>query len=209
MMAPVVVLMSSAFTAFPANGIVPADGPPPRKLVEYSTGIVVDADGTILADRLAVDSCLSIIVPAFGNADRIAQDKTHDLALLHIYGASGLKPLAMTPASAKLAVNIPGIADPQNQGGGAAVTSVDSTAAAANGSGDPALQPAPGVGFSGGAAVDGDRNFAGIALIKPPVIAGAQGSPPPAQAVLVPADAVRDFLKANNVTPPTGTSDAK
>jgi peptidoglycan hydrolase-like protein with peptidoglycan-binding domain len=207
-MAPVVVLMSSAFTAFPTNGIVPTDGPPPRKMVEYSTGVVVSADGVIVADRLAVDGCLSIIVPAFGNADRVAQDKTHDLALLRVYGTSALKPLAMEQAITKPAVTITGIADPQNQGGGAAVSTVDSTVAATSGSGDPALQSAPGIGLSGGAAVDGDRHFAGIALLKPPVVAGGQGSPPPAQAVLVPADAVRDFLKANSVTPASGASDA-
>ena len=119
MMAPVVVLMSSAFTAFPTNGIVPSDGPPPRKMVEYSTGVIVSADGAIVADRLAVDSCISIVVPTFGNADRVAQDKTHDLALLRIYGASGLKPLGMAQATAKQAVTITGIADPQNQGGSA------------------------------------------------------------------------------------------
>ena len=209
MMAPVVVLMSSAFTAFPTNGIVPTSGPPPRKMVEYSTGVVVSADGAIIADRLAVDSCISIVVPTFGNADRVAQDKTHDLALLRIYGANGLKPLGMTQATTKQAITITGIADPQNQGGGAAITSVDSTVAAANGTSDPALQPAPGIGLSGGAALDADRNFAGIALLKPPVVAGGQGSPPPAQAALVPANAVREFLTANNVTPASGPSDAK
>jgi hypothetical protein len=177
-------------------------------MVEYSTGVVASADGTIIADRLAVDGCQSIIVPTYGNADRIAQDKTHDLALLRIYGAGGLKPLAMDQATAKAAVTITGIADPQNQGGGAAVSSVDSTVAAAGGSGDPVLQSAPGIGLSGGAAVDGERHFAGIALLKPPVVAGGPGSPPP-QAVLVPADAVRDFLNANGVTPAGGASDAK
>src|SRR5262249_10528386 len=126
MMAPAVVLMSSAFSAFPANGVVPADGPPPRKLVEYSTGIVASTDGAIIADRLAVDGCQTIIVPAFGNADRIAQDKTHDLALLRIYGAAGLKPLAIAGGMAKPAVTITGIADPQSQGGGAAISSVAS-----------------------------------------------------------------------------------
>ena len=210
MMAPVVVLMSSAFTAYPTNGIVPTDGPPPRKMVEYSTGVVVAADGAIVVDRLAVDSCQSIIVPSFGNADRVAQDKTHDLALLRIYGASGLKPFAMDQATAKSAVTITGIADPQNQGGGSAVSSVDSTIVATNGSSDPVLQSAPGIGLSGGAAVDSDRHFAGIALLKPPVVAGGQGAaPPPAQAVLVPADVVRDFLKSNGVTPASGASDAK
>jgi hypothetical protein len=56
---------------------------------------------------------------------------------------------------------------------------------------------------------DSDGKFVGIALLKPAVVAGAQnGSPPPAQAVLVPADAVRDFLKANNVSIVDGTSAA-
>jgi hypothetical protein len=115
----------------------------------------------------------------------------------------------MDQATTKAAVTITGIADPQNQGGGATVSSVDSTVAAAGGSGDPVLQSPPGIGLSGGAAVDSDRHFAGIALLKPPVVAGGQGSPPPAQAVLVPADAVRDFLNANGVTPASGASDTK
>jgi len=209
-MAPIVVLMSSSFTAFPINGVVPTDGPPPRKTVEYSTGVVVSADGAILADRLAVDGCQSIIVPAFGNADRIAQDKTHDLALLRIYGASGLKPLAMALNAAKGSVTITGIADPQSQGGAAAVSTAGSTAAPASGGTDIALQPAPALGLSGGAVTDGDGKFVGIALLKPPVVAGAQnGSPPPAQTVLVPADAVRDVLKANNVSIVDGASAAK
>jgi peptidoglycan hydrolase-like protein with peptidoglycan-binding domain len=209
-MAPIVVLMSSSFTAFPTNGIVPTDGPPPRKTVEYSTGVVASDDGAILADRLAVDGCQSIIVPAFGNADRVAQDKTHDLVLLRIYGASGLKPLAMATAAAKSSVTITGIADPQSQGGAAAVSTMDSTAAPINGGADLALQPAPGIGLSGGAVTDSDGKFAGIALSKPPVVAGAQtGSPPPTQAVLVSADAVRDFLKMNNVSVVDGPSVAK
>jgi len=208
-MAPIVVLMSSSFSAFPTNGIVPTDGPPPRKTVEYSTGVVVSADGAILTDRLAVDGCQSIIVPAFGNADRIAQDKTHDLALLRIYGATGLKPLAMSLSAAKGSVTITGIADPQSQGGAAAVSTAGSTAAPVSAGADIALQAAPGIGLSGGAVTDSDGKFVGIALLKPAVVAGAQnGSPPPAQAVLVPADAVRDLLKANNVSIVDGTSAA-
>src|SRR6201996_1304018 len=48
-MEPVVVAMSSAFNPFP-NG-AQAAGPPPRKSVEYGTGIVVSEDGAILTDR--------------------------------------------------------------------------------------------------------------------------------------------------------------
>ena len=37
---------------------------------------------------------------------------------------------------------------------------------------DAALTPAPGLGFSGAAALDADGIFAGIALLKPVVVAG-------------------------------------
>src|SRR5579864_3806767 len=45
---PVVIAMSSAFNAFPTG---PQAGPPPRKTVEYGTGIVVSDDGAILTDH--------------------------------------------------------------------------------------------------------------------------------------------------------------
>ncbi len=69
-------------------------GPPPRKTVEYGTGVVVSDDGAIIADRQITDGCLDgRDRRAIGNADRVAEDKEHDLALLRIYGARGLKPL--------------------------------------------------------------------------------------------------------------------
>src|SRR5450631_1259785 len=46
---PVVIAMSSAFNPFPSG--VPIAGPPPRKTVEYGTGVVVSDDGAIIADR--------------------------------------------------------------------------------------------------------------------------------------------------------------
>src|SRR5580698_3670498 len=82
---PVVIAMSSAFNAFPA-GV----GPQQRKTVEYGTGVVVNGDGAIVTDRQLTDSCLAITIAGYGNADRIADDKDHDLALLRIYGARGL-----------------------------------------------------------------------------------------------------------------------
>ena len=88
---PVVIAMSSAFNAFPAAAQIA--GPPPRKTVEYGTGVVVSDDGAIMADRQITDGCLTIAIAGFGNADRIAEDKEHDLALLRIYGARGLKAL--------------------------------------------------------------------------------------------------------------------
>jgi peptidoglycan hydrolase-like protein with peptidoglycan-binding domain len=203
-MEPVVIAMSSAFNPFP-NG--PQAGPPPRKTVEYGTGVVVSGDGAIVTDRAVVDGCLSIVVAGYGNADRTADDKEHDLALLRIYGARGLKPLALNAGAAKPSVELTGIADPQNQGGGAAVSSVK---AATTGSGsDLALTPALGLGFSGAAALDADGVFAGLAVLRPMVVAGPTITAAAAQASLVGADTVREFLKANGVSVASGAPDAK
>src|SRR5689334_10143462 len=195
---PVVIAMSSAFTPFPTGSQA---GPPPRKTVEYGTGIVVAEDGSIVTDRQLIDSCVAIAIAGYGNADRIAEDKERDLALLRIYGARGLKPLNLTGGNGKTAVDLTGIADPQSQGGGNAVSSVKAGVSGAD------LAPAPGIGFSGAAAMDADGKFAGLAQLKPVLVAGPGNSAP--QAALVPADAVRDFLKASGVSA-TGTSaDAK
>lgn len=205
-MTPVTVAMSSAFNPFPALSAQAA--PPPRKKVEYSTGIVVNTDGAILVDRQATEACDTIVVPSFGNAARIANDKDSELALIHIYGASDLKPLGMASGSAaKPNVSIFGIADPQSQGGRSAVTSQAATVTPAGP--EIALSPGPGLGFSGAATIDSDGKFAGIARLKPAVVAGPTGGPLPAQALLVSADTVRKFLKANNVTTPSNQTDAK
>ncbi|WP_046829708.1 peptidoglycan-binding protein [Afipia massiliensis] len=206
-MIPVTVAMSSAYNPFPGN--VAQAGPPPRKKVEYSTGIVASTDGAIVADRQATDGCMTIAVPGYGNATRIADDETRELALLRIYGATGLKPLAMSGNGAtKPNLNLTGIADPQNQGGRNSVTVVAATATPA-GADDTTLSPEPALGFSGAAALDADGKFAGAVRLKPAVVAGPAGTPLPSQALLVPADAVREFLKAKGVAVATGPSDAK
>jgi len=204
---PVVIAMSSAFNAFPAAAQI--TGPPPRKTVEYGTGVVVSDDGAILADRQITDGCLTVAIAGFGNADRVAEDKEHDLALLRIYGARGLKALNLANAATKTALDLTGIADPQNQGGGAAVTGVKASVAQLGGGSDIALTPAPALGFSGALAQDGDGRFAGIALLKPVQVAGPANGVPAAQAVLATADTVRDFLKANGVNVTGGSNDAK
>ncbi|WP_334445258.1 serine protease [Bradyrhizobium sp. AZCC 1610] len=203
---PVVIAMSSAFNAFPAA--VQTAGPPPRKAVEYGTGVVVSDDGAIITDRQITDGCLTVAIAGFGNADRVAEDKEHDLALLRIYGARGLKALNLANAATKTALDLTGIADPQNQGGGAAVTSVKASVAQLGGGSDIALTPAPALGFSGAPAQDGDGRFAGIALLKPVQVAGPTNGVPAAQAVLVTAETLRDFLKANGVNAAGGSSDA-
>jgi peptidoglycan hydrolase-like protein with peptidoglycan-binding domain len=204
---PVVIAMSSAFNPFPSGAQIA--GPPPRKTVEYGTGIVVSDDGAILTDRQITDGCLSIAIAGFGNADRVAEDKDHDLALLRIYGARGLKPLGLGNGAAKTDVELTGIADPQNQGGAAAASSVKATATQVGSGNDLALAPPPAVGFSGAAAFDADGKFAGIALLKPMVVAGPPNAAPAAQATLASADTVREFLKANAVNAADGSSEAK
>jgi peptidoglycan hydrolase-like protein with peptidoglycan-binding domain len=200
---PVVIAMSSAFNPFPVNA-----APPPRKTVDYGTGLVVTDDGAIVTDRQITDGCLAITIPPFGNADRLAEDKDHDLVLLHIYGISALKPLSLASnPSDKATVEITGISDPQNQGGGRLATTVKATVTPVAGGSDLALSPAPGIGFSGAAARDDNGKFAGLALLKPAVVAGSAVAAP-AQSVLVPAETVRDFLKANGVTPAGASSDA-
>src|SRR3954464_11410469 len=140
---PVVIAMSSAFNPFPA---AQAGGPPPRRSVDYGTGVVASEDGAILADRDVTDGCLSITIAGYGNADRVADDKEHGLALLRIFGARGLKPLNLAGNGATANIDLTGILDPQSQGGGSAVSSVK-TAAASTGGGDLALSPPPALGF--------------------------------------------------------------
>jgi peptidoglycan hydrolase-like protein with peptidoglycan-binding domain len=204
---PVVIAMSSAFNPFPSGALIA--GPPPRKTVEYGTGIVVSDDGAIVADRDITDGCLAVAIAGYGNADRVAEDKDHGLALLRLYGARGLKPLGLGDGAAKSAVELTGIADPQNQGGAAVASSVKATVTPVGSGGDLALAPAPAVGFSGAAALDGDGKFAGIALLKPVIVAGPPNAAAAAQALLVPADTVRDFLRNNGVNVSGGSPDAK
>jgi hypothetical protein len=102
-----------------------------------------------------------------------------------------------------------GISDPQNQAGGRAATTVKAATTSVAGGSDLALSPAPAIGFSGAAARDDGGKFSGIALLKSAIVAGVSNAAPAAQAVLVPADTVREFLKANGVNAAGGSMDAK
>ena len=203
---PVVIAMSSAFTPFPSGA-----GPVMRKTVDYGTGIVVSDDGAILVDREIADGCMAITIGGLGNADVAADDRDHGLVLLRVYGARGLKPLALADGAAKASVDLFGVADPQSQGGAAAVSSVKAQVTSVGASGDLALSPPPGFGFSGAAALDENGKFAGVALLKPVVVATAStaNAAPAAQGVLVTVDTVREFLKANGVAANGTSSDAK
>ncbi|WP_047307651.1 peptidoglycan-binding protein [Rhodopseudomonas palustris] len=206
-MQPVVVAMSSAYDPFPAGAQA---GPPPRKKVEYSTGTVVGSDGAILADRDAVDGCLSIVVAGYGPADLANRSKEHELALLRIYGASDLKPLPIGGSAKPGAVEITGVADPQSQGGGAAVTTVKAQLTPAGSAGGLAVTPAPSLGFSGAPARDADGRFAGLTTLRLPLVAGPADSAAAPQAALISADTVRGYLASVGVKLVDGSAkDAK
>jgi hypothetical protein len=176
-------------------------------MVEYASGVTVSSDGAIITGRDATDGCRSIVVAGHGNADRIADDKDHGLALLRIYGTHGLQPIALGHGAAKGVVDLVGITDPQNQGGGSAVSRVKVSVAQGS-NGEVMLTPAPALGFSGAAALDTNGKLAGLTLLKPADTAGLSSAAPAAQAVLAPVEAVRAFLKANDVTS-DGTLDAE
>jgi hypothetical protein len=169
---------------------------------------VVSDDGAIVTDRDVTDGCLAITIPALGHADRVAEDREHGLALLRVYGARGLRPLDLASSSPPSTLDLTGIADPQSQGGGAAVTSVK-VQAVARGVGDMALTPAPAPGFSGAAARDGNGRFAGIALMKQAILAGPANAAASTQAVMVSSADVRTFLSGNGVNIDGKSADAK
>src|SRR5207302_821925 len=94
-MDPVVVVMSSAFAPFPGIADAAQLGPPPKRKVEYGTGIVVSTAGHIVTDRQLTDGCNVVVVSGYGDADRLAEDRNSELALLQVRGASDLAPTAL------------------------------------------------------------------------------------------------------------------
>jgi len=199
-MGPVVVAMSSAFTAFPSGALAAAaEGTAPKRAVDYGTGIVVSMAGDIVTDREVVDECRFIVVPGYGHAERVADDKDTSLALIRLNGAQNLKPVAVggdVPRGGD--VTLVGIADPERQNGGGAV-SVAQAKLGGNGAGSArTVEPAPILGFSGAAAIEADQRFIGMVALKP------QG------AAMTDAIAIRRFLDAQKVKTETSTTaDAK
>ena len=86
-----------------------------------------------------------------------------------------------------------GIADPQSQGGGSAISAV---AAKARGE---TVEPAPQLGFSGGAALDGQGRLVGMVELKTPVVANVGAASAQPQATFVPAPTIRAFLEAQKL----------
>jgi hypothetical protein len=188
----VAVAMTGAFSGFPGVAGLAHKGMPPKRKVEYATGIVVSAAGHIVTDRQAIDGCQVIAVGGHGDADRQAEDR--DVALLRIHGASGLAPAEFAAASAP-EVTLVGIADPQAQDGGHAIST-----AVARLKGDQ-LEPSPQLGFTGAGALDRQGRVVGMVQLKPPVAGTAGGSSAQSLAALVPAATIRAFLEAHRIAP--------
>ena len=200
--APVVVAMASAFTPFPSRS---APFAAPAKTVDYGTGVVVSARGHIVTAAGISDNCQVLLVSGLGNAERIADDKAHGLALLRVYGRRDLHPVALTADAQAGDAQLIGIPDPREQNGRAALTEVKARLTPTRGI--ELRQPAPMAGFAGAAAVDAQGHFAGIAEMRNTVVASNEPTLAPVR--LVGSAAIRDFLTAQGVTPKAASGDAK
>jgi peptidoglycan hydrolase-like protein with peptidoglycan-binding domain len=193
--------MSSAFVPFITGFAVAGSAEAPRRKVEYGTGVFVSATGHVLTDRNLIDSCNVIALPGLGNAERVATDVSGELALLRVYGARNLTPvgtIGVAPPGGP-GVTLIGVPDPQAQSGGAAIATANAKLGA-EASTRP-LETAPALGFAGAAALDAQGRFAGMVVMKAPVVAGPGGPP---QAAIVPVDRIRNFLEANYVALSSG-----
>jgi peptidoglycan hydrolase-like protein with peptidoglycan-binding domain len=197
---PLVAPMTSAFVPFAEFTVAGAPGVPRRK-VEYGTGVIVSAEGHVITDRALIDNCHTITLPGLGHAERIATDPRGDIALLRLYGARNLTPIGLIGAPSGDDVTLAGIADPQTQGGGSAVSTVKATLGA-TASGVRPLQIMPALGFSGAVAIDAQGKVAGLVTLQAPMVAGPAATAP--RAAVVPADRIKDFLEANFVAPASG-----
>jgi len=140
--------------------------------------VVVNDGRRIVADRQITDGCLAIAIAGFGNADRVAEDKdSRSSPCCHLRRAR------IEAAGVKLLVRPkPGRSDrafprSQNQGGAtlrAASRRRSPNSVAAMNSRCRRHRQLP---FSGAAALDGDGKFAGIALLRPVIVAGRLPTP--------------------------------
>jgi peptidoglycan hydrolase-like protein with peptidoglycan-binding domain len=198
--------MSGAFTPFPTMAVA-QPGETPRRKVDYGTGIVVSAAGHVLTDRQLLAGCNVIVVNGNSDAARVAEDATAGLALIRLFGGVDLKPAALLHDGAKGPdLTLVGVADPQSQDGGSAVSTV---AAKINAD---VVVPAPPPGFSGAAALDSQGSIYGMVKLKAPAEAAVGAAAVPAQATIVPVAAARAFLAAQKLVPvrgPAGIDAAK
>jgi hypothetical protein len=196
--APVMVAMASAFAPFP-DRIAPIAAL--TRKVEYGTGIVVSAVGHIVTDRKLVDGCQVIVVSGIGNAEPVARDDGHGLALLRVYGRRNLKPASLAPSAPENSdLTLVGVPDPHLQNGNGKPAELKARL-----TGPAALElkdPVPVAGFTGAAALDAQGRVAGMMETRSIMLASADATVPPVR--LVSAETIRNFLAANRVAPATG-----
>jgi len=201
--APVTAAMVSAFSPFPERSLPFAA---PVKSVEYGTGLVVSARGHIVTDRKLAAGCQVIIVDGLGDADRVAEDHDHGLALLRVYGPRKLSPLALaSDPTRKGDLTLVGIPDPKEQNGAKRLTEIKARLAENNAI--ELRQPVPMAGFSGAAALDAQGQFLGMMEMRNFVLASTEPAAPPVR--LVTAEAIRTFLSGHNVPPASTGGDAR
>ena len=146
---------------------------------------------TSLTDRKLIDSCNVIALP--GSATPSASPpmtRRRAGAAARLWRAqpeAGRHARRRAPSGAD--VTLVGIADPQAQGGGAAISTVNARLGV-EASTRP-LETAPALGFAGAAALDAQGRFAGMVAMKAPVVAG----PAAAAARRGAGRAVRNFLE--------------
>jgi hypothetical protein len=195
-MLPVLPAMANAFAPFP-EGTMPVAAL--SRPVAYGTGVIVSSEGHVLADRRYVDGCDVVTIAGIGNAERIADDAAHGLGLLRVYGKHKLKAAVLADGGTPRDLKLVGVADPNTQNG----NSRRSTMSAQLGDGNAIRlrDPMPLAGFSGAPALDAQGRVLGVMEMHGMQLASAQAASPPVR--LVPAAAIRDFLAAHNVTPPS------
>ena len=202
--APVTAAMVSAFSPFPERSLPFAA---PTKSVEYGTGLVVSARGHIVTDRKVAAGCQVIVADGLGDAERVAEDHDHGLALLRVYGPSKLSPLALAASSPsrKGDLTLVGIPDPKEQNGAKRLSEIK--ARLADNNAIELRQPVPMAGFSGAAALDAQGQVLGMMEMRNFVLASTEPAAPPVR--LVTAETIRTFLSGHNVSPATAGGDAR
>ena len=201
--APVTAAMVSAFSPFPERSLPFAA---PAKSVEYGTGLVVSARGHIVTDRKLAAGCQVIVADGLGDADRVAEDHDHGLALLRVYGPRKLFPLAFAADPIRKGdLTLVGIPDPKEQNGAKKLTEIRARLGENNAI--ELRQPVPMAGFSGAAAIDTQGQVLGLMEMRSFVLASTEPAAPPVR--LITAETIRTFLGRHNVPPATTGGDAR
>jgi hypothetical protein len=189
---PVLGAMAHAFAPFP-DGAAPIAAL--SKPVAYGSGVIVSARGHIVTDRHAVEGCDVIAIPGLGNAEQVATDKTHGLALLRVYGRHKLAAAVLAPSTPPHDLSLVGIADPHTQNGAGRRSTLK--AQLAEGNAIRLRDPVPLAGFAGAAALDAQGRVLGIVEMRNAELASMRPAAPPVR--LVPAAAIRDVLAAHGI----------